>query len=319
MEGFEGLRSSLFCGNMLHDSFVQVSDRSVRLIDTITFALLSEFVPERPITVASGDMFTIIIACNGCEVVTLNVDPVSRAIVKTASILLDHDVACVSLGKLPISSIGMSSRMEVEGADSEAMWPVVALGMWTDNSIRLHELPSLQEVSRTMITGETQARDVLIVDLESKCYLMVGLGDGHLLTYQMVTITTVRDDGITSIMVTLTDKRLCTLGTLPVTFSRFCNSGEMCVLAACDRPTIIYSRNKKILFSVLNTSKSSKINGMTPFHAENFPDCLALTSESCLLIGNIEDIQKLHIQTVPLGEAPRSIAHSSKSSVYVGE
>eukprot|EP00597_Dinobryon_sp_UTEXLB2267_P016468 CAMPEP_0201093814 /NCGR_PEP_ID=MMETSP0812-20130820/2244_1 /ASSEMBLY_ACC=CAM_ASM_000668 /TAXON_ID=98059 /ORGANISM="Dinobryon sp., Strain UTEXLB2267" /LENGTH=1238 /DNA_ID=CAMNT_0047346135 /DNA_START=28 /DNA_END=3744 /DNA_ORIENTATION=+ len=319
MEGFEGLLSSLFCGNMLHDSFVQVTDRSVRLIDTVTFALLSEFVPERPITVASGDVHTIVIACSGCEVISLNVDPASRAIKKAASIVLDHDVACVSLGMLPSLPTG---KMEVEGAESAVAWPVVALGMWTDNSIRLHELSSLHEVSRTSITGETQARDVLIVELESKYYLMVGLGDGHLLTYQMLSNPMIRVDDATheaptaSMEVTLTDKRLCALGNLPVTFSFFRNSGEMCVLAACDRPTIIYSRNQKILFSVLNTSKSTKINGMTPFHAENFPDCLALTSESCLLIGNIEDIQKLHIQSIPLGEEPRRIAHSSKSSLY---
>lgn len=40
---------------------------------------------------------------------------------------------------------------------------------------------------------------------------------------------------------------------------------------------------------------------------------LALAKEGELTIGTIDDIQKLHIRTVPLGEQPRRICHHEKS------
>ena len=45
---------------------------------------------------------------------------------------------------------------------------------------------------------------------------------------------------------------------------------------------------------------------MCPFHSELFPECLALASESGLMIGTVDDIQKLQIQTVPLGKGAES-------------
>ena len=40
---------------------------------------------------------------------------------------------------------------------------------------------------------------------------------------------------------------------------------------------------------------------MCPFSCDAFPDSLALASENELTVGSIDDIQKLHIRTVPLG------------------
>lgn len=42
---------------------------------------------------------------------------------------------------------------------------------------------------------------------------------------------------------------------------------------------------------------------------------LALATESTVTIGTIDEIQKLHIRTVPLGETPRRIAYQEASKV----
>lgn len=47
---------------------------------------------------------------------------------------------------------------------------------------------------------------------------------------------------------------------------------------------------------------------MCDFNCPSFPDSLALSTGSSLTIGSIEEIQKLHIQTVPLGEMPKRYA-----------
>ena len=54
---------------------------------------------------------------------------------------------------------------------------------------------------------------------------------------------------------------------------------------------------------------------MCPLNAGAFPESLALATESSLTIGTIDEIQKLHIRTVPLGETPRRIAYQESSQV----
>jgi len=56
---------------------------------------------------------------------------------------------------------------------------------------------------------------------------------------------------------------------------------------------------------------------MCPLNAMAFPDSLALATDSCLTIGTIDEIQKLHIRPVPLGETPRRIAYQEMSQVGI--
>lgn len=55
---------------------------------------------------------------------------------------------------------------------------------------------------------------------------------------------------------------------------------------------------------------------MCPFHTDSYPESLAVATESALTIGNIDEIQKLHIRKVPLGEMPRRIAHQESSRMF---
>lgn len=47
----------------------------------------------------------------------------------------------------------------------------------------------------------------------------------------------------------------------------------------------------------------------------NINSSLALATDSTVTIGTIDEIQKLHIRTVPLGETPRRIAYQEPSQV----
>ena len=73
-----------------------------------------------------------------------------------SSIFLDQDIACITLSSVPTPGPHLStSKMDVEGTEKggRPTLTVVALGMWTDNSVRLHVLPSLKEVTRVVLTG----------------------------------------------------------------------------------------------------------------------------------------------------------------------
>lgn len=56
---------------------------------------------------------------------------------------------------------------------------------------------------------------------------------------------------------------------------------------------------------------------MTPFNSRSFPDSLALAKEGSLTIGSIDEVQKLHIRSVPLGCQPRRLCHSEIARAFL--
>lgn len=311
ISGFRNEEATLYCGNMQGGTFVQVTARAVRLVDSASFAQLFEYASPGAITVASGTLTQVTLAVSGGEVVYLELNADSRTLAVKASARLDQDIACLSLRPVSEPADKGATAMDVDQDDPTTLpvrGSVLAIAMWTDNSVRLHALPTLEEICRIQLGTDTQARDILLVELGGKPHLFVGLGDGRLITYSV---------DLSGGLPSLTNRRSGVLGTHPITFSVFYNAGALCVFAASDRPTVIYSKNGKVLFSVLDVNQT-EFSNMAPFHSELFPNCLALSSESSLVIGVIEDIQKVHIQTVPLEQAPRRIAHSPVHSVYAG-
>merc|ERR1719284_1913998 len=60
-----------------------------------------------------------------------------------------------------------------------------AIGMWTDMSVRLLSLPNLNEIVKQPLGGDTQARSIITLSMETKTYLFVGLGDGSLVSFHL--------------------------------------------------------------------------------------------------------------------------------------
>ncbi|VVB12240.1 unnamed protein product [Arabis nemorensis] len=85
------------------------------------------------------------------------------------------------------------------------------------------------------------------------------------------------------------------------------------VFAASDRPAVIYSNNKKLVYSNVNLKE---VSHLCPFNSAAFPDSLAIAREGELTIGTINDIQKLHIRTIPVGEHARRICHQKQSRTF---
>ncbi|KAF2317858.1 hypothetical protein GH714_041177 [Hevea brasiliensis] len=133
-------------------------------------------------------------------------------------------------------------------------------------------------------------------------YLLCALGDGHLLNF-LLNLNTGE----------LTDRKKVSLGTQPITLRTFSSKNTTHVFAASDRPTVIYSSNKKILYSNVNLKE---VSHMCPFNSAAFPDSLAIAKEGELTIGTIDDIQKLHIRSIPLGEHARRICHQEQSRTF---
>ena len=88
--------------------------------------------------------------------------------------------------------------------------------------------------------------------------MLCALGDGHLLNFVLNMNTG-----------ELTDRKKVSLGTQPITLRTFSSKNATHVFAASDRPTVIYSSNKKLLYSNVNLRE---VSYMCPFNSAAFPD-----------------------------------------------
>jgi hypothetical protein len=142
-----------------------------------------------------------------------------------------------------------------------------------------------------------------------KSHLLVGLGDGTIITF----VINLSSDGLPQLL----DRNEITIGKCPISFSCFVNYGEMCVFASCDRPVVITSRNNndKLLYSI---AILPEMNNIIPFNSMLFPNCLAMSSQDSLSIGIIDNIQKIHVTSYPLGESPRRLCYHKESNCYAG-
>jgi DNA damage-binding protein 1 len=192
----------------------------------------------------------------------------------------------------------------------------VAVGAW-DLTLRVLSAPDLIERLREPVAADVVPRSVILATLDDVDFVLVGLGDGKLTTFQF--------DATHG---KLSDRKTMAVGTQPISLTPFSARGGAHVFACGDRPNVISASNKKLIISNVNMKVAppppvssppppQDILVMSPFNAESFPDCLAVATDGALTLGNVDDIQKLHIRTVPLGEQPRRIAHVEGARAFV--
>lgn len=287
IEGFCSNVKTLFCHDAAYDQLVQVTSSTVRLVNSATRELRNEwFAPAGySINVATANVTQVLLATGGGHLIYLEIGDGVLTEVKHSQ--LEYDISC-----LDINPIG----------NNQSRSQLAAVGMWTDISVRIFSLPDLNLITKEHLGGEIIPRSVLLCSFEGISYLLCALGDGHLLNFVLNT-----SNG------ELTDRKKVSLGTQPITLRTFSSKNTTHVFAASDRPTVIYSSNKKLLYSNVNLKE---VSFMCPFNTAAFPDSLAIAKEGELTIGTIDDIQKLHIRSIPLGEHARRICHQEQTRTF---
>ena len=285
IEGFVTDEQTFHTGNVTDDLFVQITPSAVRLISHESKTVVSIWEPENKRTIS-------VVACNSKQVLCATgndlyyMEIIENAIVPKGCTTLQHEVACLDISSL----------------DGYTEGHLVAVGLWTDISIRILTLPALKEINKESLGGEIIPRSILMTCFEGHTYLLCALGDGSMYYFSMNKVNGV-----------LSDKKKVTLGTQPTVLRTFRSLSTTNVFACSDRPTVIYSSNHKLVFSNVNLKE---VNHMCSLNAESYPDSLALATDSTVTIGTIDEIQKLHIRTVPLGESPRRITYQESSQTF---
>ncbi|CAL8352416.1 unnamed protein product [Merluccius merluccius] len=283
LPGFVDNQQTFYCGNVAHQQLIQITSGSVRLVLQESKALVSEWKePQgRNISVAACNHTQVVLAV-GRALFYLQI--LAGELKQIGTTEMEHEVACLDI--TPLGEAGDES-------------PLCAVGLWTDISARVLKLPCFTALHKEMLGGEIIPRSILMTTFEGSYYLLCALGDGALFYFGLDLQT-----GL------LRERKKVTLGTQPTVLRTFRSLSTSNVFACSDRPTVIYSSNHKLVFSNVNLKE---VNYMCPLNSEGYPDSLALANNSTLTIGTIDEIQKLHIRTVPLYESPRRICYQEVS------
>ena len=158
-----------------------------------------------------------------------------------------------------------------------------------------------------------------MITFDCQPYVVVSLADGPVVYYLLDP-----EQGL------LYERKKVALGTKPTTLT-ICQrtdfsststnstsndlSTQRTVLFACsDRPSVISSSNNKLVFSAVNLRE---IVCMCSFHSEFYGASLTLVTDMGVILGRIDDIQKLHVRALTLGEPARRIALIEDEKAYV--
>lgn len=284
--GFATDCQTFYCGCTHHNCIIQVTERSLRLLDGRGEQLIDEWShPDgKNLSVVSANSQQLAIAV-GRELFYFEFT--ISAISLVSRVTLDHEVACLDLTALA-------------GADRASL---VVVAMWTDISAQVLSLPDLTTLSQpTSLGGEIIPRSILLCEFEGTSYCLVAMGDGSLVYFLID-----RSTGV------LSDKKKVTLGTQPMVLRPFRSQDSTSVFACSDRPAIIYSSNHKLVFANVNIRE---VVLMCPLHTEIYSNSLVLVSDSAITIGTVDAIQKLHIRSVPLYESPRRIVYQESTETF---
>ena len=337
--GFDRSHPTLACvRSKMAGHCVQVTPKEVRHIDLRNGGELRCVFQPKECT--NGQAIKVVSCGNGCQDILLslgnghivyatmdNTGTFTQLVEKN----IGAEVACMDIGTTATTTTNNSSlRLDL-----------CAVGCW-DMTVRVLRLPSFEAVGTVTLEGAELPRSVLLAELDEPTagsagdvplYLLCGLGDGHLFSFAVSRTTGA-----------LSGCKKMSLGTGPVTLTPIrTNSGTTThtthVFACSNRPTVIYSSananasssgtsrlTRKLLLSNVNLRdvrcvctfrnqilrESSEQDGQRG----GTRDTLALVTEGQLMLGTIDEIQKLHIRKFPHGEMPRRIAYQDATHSF---
>lgn len=188
---------------------------------------------------------------------------------------------------------------------------LAAVGLWTSQEVRLVELPSL-ETRSTQKVDSTYLICSLAVGLPSASTedrsrgglsLLVGLGDGTLMTYEIDAAT---------LSVRSKSARSTVLGRKPLSLTNLGGS-EGGILALSERPTAVTKARGRFTYSSVNLTGVSAVASLVDPANVTARPVLAVATGEGVSLGQLDAIQQIDVKTVPLDEdEPRRIAYDGK-------
>ncbi|CAM4789835.1 unnamed protein product [Rotaria magnacalcarata] len=297
LPAFDFQHQTLCCTNVTSNQYIQITTYSIRLIGNNGQDLFVEWRNENnEITVASSNT-TQCVCASGNQLFYFEIGPASLNEISKCQ--LPYNIACLDV--TPINSRDERSNLCV-------------IGLWTQISVWICRLPTLDILHQESLTSDTLPRSVVMITFDSQPYVFVSLADGPIV-YFLLDV----EQGL------LYERKKVPLGTKPTTLT-ICQHTDLSstsnntstsrtVLFACsDHPSVISSSNNKLVFSSVNLRE---IVCMCSFNSEYYGPSLTLVTDMSVILGRIDDIQKLHVRSLGLGEAVQRIDYLDEEKIYI--
>lgn len=283
-DGFDRSERTVLCSNVVHNQIIQVTREAIRLICSYTKQLNYKWSLPNNNQIHKVDCNQHYVVCaDGSRLYYFEIQPKTLNLVIETE--LESQIACFD-----ITPVMCGTK------------PLLSTGFWFNANIVIYELPEVKERRRVKLDSDITPRSIMIVQLEDNYYLLCALGDGSVYYFNFNPVT-----------ITLSNCKKVTLGTYETILRPFKSQSTTNIFACSDRPTVIYSSNNKLVFSNVNLKE---VNYMCSIDTNCYSDSLALISDSDILFGTIDEIQKLHIKTIPLYESPQKIAHQQQTQTF---
>ncbi|ETO21933.1 hypothetical protein RFI_15272 [Reticulomyxa filosa] len=287
MQGLRREGKTVHLDNMNHDMFVQVTSEDVRLIHIqepfcLAHTWTLESTKQKQINSAVSNRIQ-----TGSELKLIN------------STTLENDISCVSLS--PVASFEDRSFF-------------AAVGLWKEQAIELMTLPEFQVFYTLHLQTQTVPRSVFITNFHCPSmgkftpvpWVLCVLPHIHTFTFT----TQVFCNDVEIIIYAYMYMHICiwsvgrigggeasVVGKPPDKTDAFLNGGRFYMYAGCDRPSIVYLAKDRMHYCNINLND---MNYLCSFNAEEYPDSLAMAVDQQLMIGSMDQVQKIHTRKVPL-------------------
>eukprot|EP00756_Hemistasia_phaeocysticola_P066384 Hpha_TRINITY_DN9199_c1_g1::TRINITY_DN9199_c1_g1_i1::g.94451::m.94451/K10610/DDB1; DNA damage-binding protein 1 len=321
VEGFNTTVTSLLAANVVDrdsgvDYWVQVTQTDARLVSPSTRERLHLWNAQEKsmkIDIASAAGAQLLVACKNT---LLYFEIAGTQFIEMSRVTLDYQIACLHVPPADLLYGGPFSPLARH----------CAVGLWTEVSVRVLELPSLT----TLLTEGSEEgqlpRSLVLQRFAGRAHLISGKADG------MATITELEGiDASGGGAPKAVSRKRVSLGTQPLSLRSFsivqpppdaaagaAKVTQAAVFVSSDKPSVLCEVGGKVVVYSMNLKAAQH---MCPFNAPAVGEdnCLAFITEGSLLIGSVDGIQKLHMRTIPLGEQPRGIAphHATQQTVVL--
>uniref|UniRef100_A0A1I7T0L8 DNA damage-binding protein 1 n=1 Tax=Caenorhabditis tropicalis TaxID=1561998 RepID=A0A1I7T0L8_9PELO len=189
-----------------------------------------------------------------------------------------------------------------EGDNSTNPATFLVLTLWRTFSMEILQLPDLKTVCQTDLPSKIVPRSIVATCIEDVHYLLVAFGDGALVYYVFDIVTGTHGE-----------PKKSSVGTRPPSLHRVRNKNRQHLFVCSDRPVIIFSSSKKLVFSNVNVKV---VNTVCSLSSRAYRDCLVISDGSSMVFGTVDDIQKIHVRSIPMGESVLRVAYQKTTGTY---
>jgi DNA damage-binding protein 1 len=197
----------------------------------------------------------------------------------------------------PAGSCNVESEVSCVSIHERNGMFLAAVGLW-DVSVRVFDVPGLDEKFKTVLDGDIVCHSILLETFEDKVFLFAAQGDGMLTSFSVV------EDG------KLEGGKRVALGSKSIGL----NSLGTSVFVASDRPTIVSARNGVLVYSSVFLPEVRNVVRIRGIAGEGV---VGIDTDGDFKCVRIDEVRKLHVRDVPLdGEMAFRIAWQEASKSF---